>query len=150
MKKVYLNSLILLFCFCIIRINAQFPATLFAVSGGGQQQDETHAIAVDPSGNSYVIGETVVFSFTSAPQSTVFISRYNSSGNNQWSLSLGDSMHGRSIAIDAAGNTYITGSFSGLVDFDPSPATATLMSTGTDAYVAKYTSSGSYVWAFKK
>jgi len=47
-------------------------------------------------------------------------------------------------ATDSLGNAYITGSFSGSVQFGPS----TLVSQGgTDAFVAKYSPTGSLVWA---
>ena len=53
-----------------------------------------------------------------------------------------------SIKIDASGNRYVTGSFNGTEDFDPSGSTANLTSAGgTDIFIAKYNSSGAYVWA---
>ncbi|MBN8701902.1 MAG: T9SS type A sorting domain-containing protein [Bacteroidetes bacterium] len=59
----------------------------------------------------------------------------------------------RSVAVDASGNVYITGSFQGLaVDFDPGAGTNYLASysgsTTSDIFLAKYNSSGSLVWAF--
>ena len=57
---------------------------------------------------------------------------------------------GNSIALDASGNVYITGYFSGInVDFDPGAGVQPLSSKGNkDTFVAKYNSSGAYVWAF--
>ena len=54
-----------------------------------------------------------------------------------------------SIKIDASGNRYVTGSFYNTADFDPSAATANLISESgtTDIFIAKYNSSGNYVWA---
>ena len=55
---------------------------------------------------------------------------------------------GRGIAVDSSGNTYITGSFIGAVDFDPGAGTTTLTSAGSaDVYVSKLNSSGELVWA---
>jgi Beta-propeller repeat len=55
------------------------------------------------------------------------------------------------VATDQAGNTYLTGSFSGTVDFDPAAAhpgdTDILTSRGSgDAFVAKYAPDDSLVW----
>lgn len=53
-----------------------------------------------------------------------------------------------SIAIDAAGNQYITGYFSGTTDFDPGPGTYNITSTAYhDSYLSKINSSGNFVWA---
>ncbi len=53
------------------------------------------------------------------------------------------------MAVDQHGNTYIVGYFRGTnVDFDPGPGTAYLNSAGgADIFVAKYDSSGHYLWA---
>jgi len=57
---------------------------------------------------------------------------------------------GRSIAVDANGNIYTTGTFRGVdTDFDPSTGgTLPLTSNGgTDVFVSKLNSSGNIVWA---
>ncbi len=49
--------------------------------------------------------------------------------NFEWAKSIGGMADdlSRSIVIDSYGNLYITGSFSGTVDFDPGPATFNLL-----------------------
>ncbi|SVD66819.1 uncharacterized protein METZ01_LOCUS419673, partial [marine metagenome] len=60
----------------------------------------------------------------------------------------GDLMTAPSLAVDAAGNMYLAGSFNGACDFDPGPGTALLTATGDfDVYLVKLDSSGNYVWA---
>ena len=59
---------------------------------------------------------------------------------------------GQSVATDAAGNVYVTGSFHDTVDFDPGPGVYNLTSAGgSDVFVAKYTPSrrscGPATWA---
>ncbi len=52
------------------------------------------------------------------------------------------------MCIDSDGNSYVAGAFWGTVDFDPSPVTFNLTSSGgTDIYVAKFDPSGNLVWA---
>lgn len=56
-----------------------------------------------------------------------------------------------SVKVDAANNVYVTGSFTGAVDFDPAPGTATTLvapSGSTYGFIAKYTSDGALVWAY--
>jgi hypothetical protein len=53
-----------------------------------------------------------------------------------------------SIAVDASGNTYSIGYFSGTADFDPGPGTFNMTATGTyDAFVLKLDTSGNLMWA---
>jgi hypothetical protein len=55
---------------------------------------------------------------------------------------------GLSVTTDAAGNVYVSGLFRGTVDFDPSAGVYNLTSAGSsDAFVAKYTSNGTLLWA---
>lgn len=49
----------------------------------------------------------------------------------------------RGVALDPAGNVYITGYYSGTIDLGGGP----LASTGTAAFVASYTSSGEHRWS---
>jgi hypothetical protein len=70
--------------------------------------------------------------------------------NGQWAIGMGGSVSDRAsgVAVDASGNVYVTGTFNGTADFDPSGATSNLVSVGgSDVFIAKYSSSGSLVWA---
>ena len=60
---------------------------------------------------------------------------------------------GGTVAVDALGNTYVTGGFRRSVDFDPSngqnPGVDTFSSNGgADVFVASYDPSGAFRWAF--
>ncbi|OQP44613.1 hypothetical protein A4H97_09605 [Niastella yeongjuensis] len=50
------------------------------------------------------------------------------------------------IATDAAGNVYVIGSFSGTVDFDPSPVAQTLDGGSEAIFIGKYDASGNLAW----
>jgi hypothetical protein len=54
----------------------------------------------------------------------------------------------RSIAVDAAGNSYVAGTFVGTADFDPGPGVANLTSAGqADVFIVKLDAGGGLVWA---
>jgi hypothetical protein len=55
---------------------------------------------------------------------------------------------GDSVAVDAAGNVYVAGDFSGTVDFDQGPGVSNLSgANGNYAFVAKYSQTGALYWA---
>jgi hypothetical protein len=60
-----------------------------------------------------------------------------------------DVEEGRSVAVDASGNVYTTGSFRNTADFNPDPAvTYNLTPFGSlDVFVSKLDASGNFVWA---
>ena len=81
----------------------------------------------------------------------IFIAHYDLNGNYLWAKSMGGLNEEKALdmAVDNVGNSYITGYFRDVVDFDPDTGTATLVSNGfQDAFFAKYDSNGDYVWAY--
>jgi hypothetical protein len=70
-----------------------------------------------------------------------------------WAKSIGNSGSDEYVTgmkIDNNGFIYITGFFSGTLDFNPGTGTNNLTSNGaTDIFVAKYSSAGAYLWAIK-
>ncbi|MBK6643233.1 MAG: hypothetical protein IPG39_19335 [Bacteroidetes bacterium] len=51
--------------------------------------------------------------------------------------------------LDSSDNLIVIGLFQGTADFNPDNGTANLTSSNEAVFVAKYNSSGSYLWAFK-
>ncbi|MEX1187682.1 MAG: hypothetical protein WED33_00380 [Bacteroidia bacterium] len=52
------------------------------------------------------------------------------------------------LTTDISNNIYICGSYTGIIDFDPSPATLNLSSLGgSDGFVLKLNSNGQFTWA---
>lgn len=81
---------------------------------------------------------------------TAFIAKFDNAGNFIWVKSLGGSgVTSKSISsfLDKNKNILVTGVFTGLVDFDPSPATYNLNSQNSEAFVLKLDSNGTFIWA---
>lgn len=82
--------------------------------------------------------------------SDIYVACYNSLLSLFWAFNVGNNQAdiGTSIDVDAGGNCYVTGTFMGVSDFDPSGLMANLTSTGgTDGFIVKYNPSGNYQWA---
>src|ERR1043165_1308023 len=98
---------------------------------GGSSRENGYALAVDAAENQYVTGHFAgtldfdpgpgTFNLTSAGAADIFVTKMDVAGNLVWAKQLGGASPewGQSIAVDAVGNVYITGSFSGVADFDP-------------------------------
>ena len=124
---------------------------LWAVRAGGINVDKGYSIYTDNSNNCYVTGEhnnNADFGTTTLTSSGsfFFLAKLNSSGVWQWAISSGDPSIGRSVSVDGSGNSYVTGSFTGSMTI----GTTTLTSAGvSDAFVAKYDTNGTAVWAVR-
>ncbi len=137
-------------------------ALLWAKRAGGTTFDEGKSIAVDGSGNSYVtgffqgsatfgLGEANETTLTGAGFGDIFVAKYGPDGALLWAKRAGgtDSESGDGIAVDGAGNSYVTGYFQGSATFGPGEANEiTISSAGSrDLFVAKYDPDGALLWA---
>ena len=129
---------------------------------GSSSVDAGRDVGVDAAGNVYVLGHFSGF-VDFAPNSTagelpslngsqdVVLASYTPVGSFRWALPLGGAQQdaGLGLAVDAAGNSFLTGHFVGQVDFDPDESNEfSLTSVGArDLYVARYNTVGAFVWA---
>ena len=140
----------------VTRLNPTDNALVFSTYLGGNGDDYGAGIALDAAGNAYVTGFTASTNFpTSNPfQGTLggagainaFITKLNAAGNLLWYSSyLGGSKndHGRSIAVDAAGDAYVTGRTSSTNFPTKNPFQPNLGSGATsNAFVTKVNAAG--------
>lgn len=118
-------------------------------------------LSVLPLGDFYLAGSfagttdfdpaAAVFNLTAGGSDDGFLAKYSSGNALQWAFKIGGISYDdcRAVTADASGNVYVTGMFTNGVDFDPGTGTFNLISSQDDAYVAKYTSSGVFSWAFR-
>lgn len=133
---------------------ARFDANgncLWAIAGGGPGEDAGSSVAIDANGDILLIGwysgnATIAgTALSSEGFADGFLCRMNANGNGLWCKSFGGSSwdNGYGLALDDAGNAYITGRFTTAATFDA----LTVNGTGdADLYVAKYDPSGNLSW----
>jgi hypothetical protein len=137
----------------VAKLNATGTALVYSTYLGGSNYDYGAGIATDSAGDAYVTGITHSTNFpTQNPlQSTneggadAFVSKLNATGSALlYSTYLGGSGvdGGSGIAVDSAGNAYITGSTSS-TNFPTSNSLQSANAGGTDAFAAGLNGTGS-------
>jgi hypothetical protein len=111
---------------------------------GTGDKDEAFGIAVDAAGNAYITGFTYgnLGNQTPAPTGSIFVGKFDTSGTQQWVkvFGSGGNEQGNAIAVDASGNSYITGYASGGISGRP------YAGGPLDVFAAKYDASGNQKW----
>lgn len=148
-----LRSLVRLLCALLLLLGTTTARaqTYWAASAGGASNDESASIAVDNAGNTYVTGyfsglaNFGTTTLTSAGVTDVFLSKYNASGQHQWTVQAGGSSIDRGVAVRVgpSNDVFLTGFFSATADFSGTSATA---AGQQDVFVARYDGSGNLVW----
>lgn len=157
MKKQFLLLFIIGLIIYPAVANAQWVETI-----NGSSIELGYDIAVDGSGNVFVAGyfkgSNVDFdpgagtTYLSSPSSSKwagFLAKYNSSGVLQWADAIKSDFdtYLYRLALDGSNNVYVTGYYTGTIDFDPGSGLDTVKGSGNTGFVAKYSASdGSLVW----
>lgn len=133
---------------------AKAPTNLAGL-GGFESAD---CIGTDAAGNIYLAGRfakradldpsLATFDLVTTSLQGGFIAKYSATGGLLWAQQLTGTefYNSRDMAVDAAGNLYLTGNFSGTMDFDPGAGTASSTSSASDAFIAVYNTAGVYQW----
>jgi hypothetical protein len=110
---------------------------------GSSDADFAQAVATDAAGNSYVTGYTsgTLPGQTSSGRQDFFLAKYDGAGNRLWVRQWGsaDNDQGRGVAVDAAGQVYVTG-------FTWARLEGQTSAGGQDLFLAKYDGEGNRLW----
>lgn len=133
------------------------PGLIWATYYGGSGTDVATGVSTDISGNIYLAGYS---NSTTAIASSgfqnnigggydVFLVKFNSSGNRLWSTyygGTGDEDYRTYVATDTFGNVYLTG-FTYSTTAIASGGFQDTIGGGVDAFLVKFNSNGSRLWA---
>ncbi len=170
MKKMYpCRKVVFVVCLLcsVFRLSAQnFNLEWVRQVGGGcwndAEEDAVTAIALGNSGSVYSAGYFCGSSdfdpgagalTLTALGTDVFIYKLTASGALAWAKQLHTGRRNITIAADAAGNVYATGTFDGTVDFDPGPDSFKLSASANPAqsygaaFILKLDTAGNFLWA---
>ncbi len=117
---------------------------LWSTQIGGPSSDNSFGVAVDAAGNAYISGITSVgLDGLSTGGPDAFLAKYDLSGNKLWATEIGSVNYdkGSSVAVDAAGNAYISGDTSGSLGGSNAG--------GWDAFLTKFDPTGAELWSIQ-
>ena len=132
----------------------------FALDSTGSSVELGANIETDAAGNAYVTGyyNGVMDAdpnggspLNSGGNDDAFVAKYDSAGSLVWARTIGGSAFTRAtgIALDASGNVFVAGGFTGTGDFNPGVEVHNLSSIGSnDGFLLKLNNSGDFVRAF--
>jgi hypothetical protein len=140
----------------ITKLNTKGNALVYSTYLGGKSGDSVHDIAIDTQGNAYVSGYTLSsdfpttsFAFRPVFQGSspnIFVTKVNPNGSALvYSTFLGSTYIGKTtgIAVDSAGNSYVTGQTASTRFPVTKSATQSTLNKIIDAFVTKVNVDGS-------
>jgi len=151
------------FLFILFFLNFSFgqvPVFDWAQSFGGNNQDAIYGSSIDNNGFFYNTGffsGTADFDpdlfvnydlTTNGNNIDAFLQKLDANGDLVWAISFGGNGpdNSKSIYIDDNNNIYLTGFFSGTVDFNPGVDTNLATADGFDCFVLKLDEFGGFDW----
>ena len=126
------------------------PVLIYSTYLGGSGFDQGYAIAVDSFGNAYVTGQTAAIDFPTTPGAfqtnygggDAFVSKLNPQGTALVYSTYINGASGNGIAVDSAGNAYVTGE-TGASTFPTTAGSFQTAPMGFDTFITKLNPAGS-------
>jgi hypothetical protein len=135
----------------VFKLNAMGDMLVFSTFLGGSGADTAYGIALDASGNSYIVGDTTSLNFPANGYQTsnrgsqdAFVAKLSSSGQQLlFGTYLGGAGadHGGAIALDSTGRIYVTG-YTWSNNFPTESPFQSTIGGPCNAYVARLSASG--------
>ena len=132
---------------------------IWAKSMGGSGNDAALSLTVDQNGDVITAGyffgtvdfdpNDTSYDITTNGEFDIYVQKLNTEGEFVWSKNFGSTLQDQAFGItsDSSNNIYITGIYSGSVDFDPGPnLVETNNTTNSDYFVLKLDSNASFEW----
>lgn len=159
MKTKHLLNMIMLCMVLTLYHFTQGQSLQWVTIAGGDSSQCARELQVDDQGNVYTLGQfagTVDLDPGPATQlatsfdfEDIYLQKLDPNGNLLWAGTFGGAwlQDGTGMALDSAGNIYITGGFDQTVDFDPGPGTSFRVSAGdADIFLLKLDPNGQFQW----
>ncbi len=137
---IMIGSVIL--CLASIAMAEEPHQVAWTMQIGSEFDDNSEAIAVDASGNTYIAGYTRgSIAGNNIGLNDVWVAKFDSLGDELWTRQIGTSGddYGYSLALDPTGNAYICGSTEGSLGGESAG--------GQDAFLVKLDSLGNTLWS---
>ena len=152
-----LRTLLIVLCFAMWQAMAQVPRFTDVTAADGTRPNAGHAIAIDPSGNSYVAGsfgfdglggtlDLTTTNLVSLGDTDGFLAKFDSQGQCLWARQFAglESNDAYDVVVRPDGSILVTGEFVGTNAI----GTATSVSQGgLDIFLAAFSVSGDLLWA---
>jgi hypothetical protein len=143
-----------------VTASAPPPPPGFAERAGGSGVNAGLAVATDEQGNIYIAGQfdgpadfpvpgsaaAAVVTLPGIGEADAFVAKYSPTGQLLWAKQLGGPFDDKAtgVAVDSAGDVYVTGDFQGTMQIGTQQFTALGVS---DAFVVKLDGTGNFLWA---
>jgi uncharacterized repeat protein (TIGR01451 family) len=135
----------------VAKLNAAGNMLVFSTYLGGNGSDTGYGIALDGSGNAYIVGDTTSINFQASGvqkgyhgAQDAFVAKIGADGSRllySTYLGGGNTDHGAAIAVDSGGSVYVTGS-TWSTDFPVANALQSSNAGGQDAFLARLSADG--------